>query len=595
MSDDRGRGLPGGGSSAAPSTSGLAPGSRAWLRPGFTDLLGIFLALLVVIVGAHRMFGDADAGTHIATGLWILDHRRIPDTDPFSGTAAGAVWFAHEWLADVASALAYRVAGCAGLLAGSALVIVLAHVVLFRFLVRRGDDVLVSFGAVVAAAATASSHWLARPHLLTVLFLVVWTVVLEQVLGGRWRPRALLVLPPLALVWANVHGGFLVAFIVLACYTAGTLIAALPRGAASRPGAARARSLLTPLAATTLACVACTLVNPWGWRLPRHLIAFFAHRGPVLRATAEFAPAALDDRAGAALLVFLALAVAGIVGAARAAAPEPAPDAAPSISAGTLLALGATTAMAFVSIRHVEVMVIFGALVIASGFSRYLRSRLDAGTRADLEALRARDRRCGGGALALVLAAIFALAIGGGLPRAGFDPRQFPVSAVAALKESGRAPDGPVFAPDIWGGYLLVEWPQVRVFVDSRWDMYGDAFFERYAGIYLGQPGWSEALRGAGVTLAVLPREAPLARAMQASADWALWRSDETALVFRRVADVPPGQRRLEGTPTDPRTPADYGWQASPTPFASESSCPGFGVSGQLSHTSPRPSRSRSA
>ena len=38
-----------------------------------------------------------------------------------------------------------------------------------------------------------------------------------------------------------------------------------------------------------------------------------------------------------------------------------------------------------------------------------------------------------------------------------------------------------MFAPDIWGGYLLVEWPQVRVFVDSRWDMYGDAFFERYA------------------------------------------------------------------------------------------------------------------
>src|SRR2546428_12608940 len=84
------------------------------------------------------MFGDADAGTHVATGLWILEHRHIPVTDPFSGTRAGAEWFAHEWLADVASALAYRVAGCAGLLAASAIVISLAHVVLFRFLVRRG-------------------------------------------------------------------------------------------------------------------------------------------------------------------------------------------------------------------------------------------------------------------------------------------------------------------------------------------------------------------------------------------------------------------------------------------------------------------------
>jgi len=546
LSHDSGRRLAGARPSAAPGAPARAAGLRDRLRPGFTDLLGVFLAILVVVVGAHRLFGDADAGTHVATGRWILEHRRIPGTDPFSGTRPGAPWFAHEWLADLASALAYRVAGCAGLLAASALAIVLAHVVLFRFLVRRRDDVLVAFGAVVAAAATASSHWLARPHLLTVLFLVVWTIVLEQVLSGRWRPRALLGLPPLALVWANVHGGFLVAFIVLACYAAGGLITALSREPALRPGAARARSLLPPLAATSLACAACTLANPRGWRLPWHLLSFFARRGPALKATTEFAPAALDDRAGAAFLVFLALSVAGTLCAARAAAPGPSrgsergPGADPPLLPGTLLALGVTTAMAFVSIRHVEVMVIFGTLAISGGFSRYVGSRSDAVTREVLEALRARERRCGGGSLALVLAAICGLAIAGGLPRAGFDPRQFPVGAVAALKESERAPDGPVFAPDIWGGYLLLEWPQARVFVDGRWDMYGDAFFERYAGIYLGQPGWSEALREAGVTVAVLPREAPLARAMQASPDWAPWRGDETALVFRRRTDAPP-------------------------------------------------------
>ena len=200
MNDDRGRHLSRGSPSEEPEVPAVAAGLRARLRPRFADLLGIFLAVLVVLVGAHRMFGDADAGTHVATGLWILEHRHIPVTDPFSGTRAGAEWFAHEWLADVASALAYRVAGCAGLLAASAVAISLAHVVLFRFLVRRGDDVLAALGAVVAAAAAASSHWLARPHLLTVLFLVVWTLTLEQVLSGRWRPRALLGLPPLALV-----------------------------------------------------------------------------------------------------------------------------------------------------------------------------------------------------------------------------------------------------------------------------------------------------------------------------------------------------------------------------------------------------------
>jgi hypothetical protein len=195
-----------------------------FLRPGFTDLLGVFLVVLVVLGGSHRLFNDADAATHVATGNWILEHRQIPRVDPFSATHAGAEWFAHEWLADVASALAWRAASWPGLLAASAIVIALAHVLLFRFLVRRGDDVVAAFGAVVAAAATASSHWLARPHLVTVLFLVIATTLLEEVVAGTRSRGALAVLPPLMLLWANVHGGFLVAFVVLGCHVAGALL-----------------------------------------------------------------------------------------------------------------------------------------------------------------------------------------------------------------------------------------------------------------------------------------------------------------------------------------------------------------------------------
>jgi hypothetical protein len=412
------------------------------------------------------------------------------------------------------------------------LIIALAHVLLFRFLVRRGDDVLAAFGAVVAAAATASSHWLARPHLLTVLFLVIWTVTLEQVVHGRWRRRALLTLPPLALVWANVHGGFLVAFGVLGCYALGAVLA----------GRA-ARRLLPPLVATFAGAAACALVNPWGWRLPMHLIAFFSFHGPALRSTTEFAPAAVDDRAGVALLLFLGLCAAGIACGRRSsvarrgrrAADRPPGESAPTpFHPGTLLALVLTTVMAFTSIRHVEVMVVFGALVVSGGLSSFLWLKADAVTRVYLSALRLREERTGGVLVAAALVIVWVLAFLGLLPRAGFDPAKFPVSAVAALKRTDTMPAGPVFAPDVWGGYLILEWPQARVFVDGRWDMYGDEFFRRYAAIYLAQTGWSSALEEAGVALAVLPRDAPLVEAMQASADWVRWHVDETAVVFRR-------------------------------------------------------------
>jgi len=511
---------------------GRAPAARSRLRPGFIDLLALFLITLIALIGGRRLFGDADAATHVATGLWILEHREIPRVDPFSGTRAGTEWFAHEWVADLGSALAYRSCGWNGLVVAAALIITLTHLLLFRFLIRRGDDVLAAFGAVVAAAAAWSSHWLARPHLMTPFFLAICAIILEQVVRGAWRPRALLALPPIALVWANVHGGFLVLFGVLACYGLGAL---LSRGAP--------RALFLPLVATSAASAACVLVNPWGWRLPRHLIAFFAFHGPALRATSEFAPAAADDRAGVALFVFAALCAAGIACGLRArpleAGGRPGEEdralgATDTLHPGVLLALALSTVMAFTSIRHVEVMAIFGALVISGGLSRLMRSFPDAGMRSDLEALRRREMRSGGVLAASALVILAILASRRLLPAAGFDPAKFPVSAVTALKREGPAPAGPVFAPDVWGGYLILEWPQARVFVDGRWDMYGDEFFKRYADLYLGRGDWSSALDAADVTLVLLPRDAPLAQPMRASADWIVWRSDETAVVFRR-------------------------------------------------------------
>ncbi len=490
---------------------------RSWrsrLRPGFTDLLGVFLVLLVALMGGDRLFGDADAATHIATGQWILRNRQVPRVDPFSGTHAGAPWFAHEWLADLGMAIVHRLCGFEGLVAAAAVLIGLAHLLLFRFLVRRGDDVLAAFGAVVAAAATASSHWLARPHLLTVLFLVVSALRLEEVVH-RLRPvRSLLLLPLLALLWANMHGGFLVLFGVLGCYVVGSAVV---------PGD---RMFVRPLLLTGAGCAAAILVNPWGWLLPRHLLAFFTVHGAALGATSEFAPAAAD-RAGVALIVFCALSVAGVAGGWRGRATSPRP-----YHPSTLLALALTTVMAFTSIRHVEVMVIFGAMVISGGVSFLARRHAGPEWGALLAALRKRETGGGGAVAGASFLIVCLLACTGGLPRAGFSPASFPVEAVAALRSHG-APAGPVFTPDVWGGYLILEWPEARVFVDGRWDMYGDRFFQRYADIYLGRDGWSEGLREAGVTLAILPLDAPLVPILRSSPDWERLWEDGTAVVFR--------------------------------------------------------------
>ena len=131
---------------------------RDFLRPTLTDLLGLMLLFLVIVAGGHKLFGDADTATHVATGRFILEKHAIPRTDPFSAAFPGKEWFAHEWLAAIAFACAWTWASWPGVVWLSALLIAAAHLLLYRHLVRRGDGALISFCAVVAAASVASVH-----------------------------------------------------------------------------------------------------------------------------------------------------------------------------------------------------------------------------------------------------------------------------------------------------------------------------------------------------------------------------------------------------------------------------------------------------
>lgn len=500
---------------------------HGFFRPSLTDLLGLMLLFLVVVAGGHKLFGDADTATHVATGRYILERHVIPRTDPFSATVPGGEWFAHEWLAAIAFACAWTWAGWPGVVWLSALLIATAHLLLYRHLVRRGDDALGSFVAVVAAAAVASVHWLARPHLFTVLLLVIAVTVIEDVIAGRRGRAWLLALPPLAALWANLHGGFLVLFPVLVCYGAGLVLtrAAKP-GRSPGPERAPVPGLLRPFGLASAAAAAAVLINPWGYRLVRHLVAFFAVRGAALRQTNEFAPPTLDDRAGVTLAIFLALCLAALVLGFAALRARP----------GTLLAFLLTAAMALRTVRDVEIMAVFGAIVLAGGLSSWLRPRLGGEMRADLETFRRREVHGGGGwaAAAFLLAACLAAA--GRFPPSGFDPALFPVDMVARLQAAGIRPEGPVLTPDHWGGYLILEWPAARVYVDSRWDMRGDAFFERYSDLVLARPGWEAILDDAGIGWVLMPPEAPLALALRRDPAWTLWAGDGVTEVFRRKA-----------------------------------------------------------
>ncbi|MGA8763464.1 MAG: hypothetical protein WB562_11425, partial [Candidatus Sulfotelmatobacter sp.] len=279
----------------------MADGSRsslagkpdlAWVRlltPAVTDLIfAVLLSLLVFTALSVRLLGDAGIGWHIRTGQQILATHAIPRVDPFSSIMQGKPWFAWEWLYDVLVGWLDRAAGLNGVVLFSAGIIAAVFAWTFHLLLQRNPNILVALALILLAASASMIHFLARPHVVSWLLTLVWFWILDSsdarcfqsAALGR-RERSLWLLPLLMLFWVNVHGGFLIGFVLLGIYLAGAawtsirsredqLETLLRRLRAARRG--RELAIVSVLAA------AATLVNPYGWKLHAHIYRYLSNR-----------------------------------------------------------------------------------------------------------------------------------------------------------------------------------------------------------------------------------------------------------------------------------------------------------------------------
>ena len=108
----------------------------------------------------------------------------------------------------------------------------------FVYLACEGHPLLRAFTLVLAAAASGV-YWSARPQIISFALAGVFAYVLWLF---RWRGlNRLWVLPPLMAVWANVHGGFAIGFILIALTMGG-------------PGAGLGLALVQPAGVVSARC-----------------------------------------------------------------------------------------------------------------------------------------------------------------------------------------------------------------------------------------------------------------------------------------------------------------------------------------------------
>ena len=180
--------------------------------PRFEDILFLAIFLAVIGLGPRLLNMDGDLGRHLTIGNYILDNLTIPTRDIFSHTMEGLQLTPHEWLAQVIFALSYRLAGLDGIVIICALLIATTFTLVYRQCMMQSNVLLMSLGMTILGVAAASLHWLARPHLFTLLFTVLWIGEMEYMRRNgsiRWWA-----LPLLMLIWVNSHGAFIIGFVI---------------------------------------------------------------------------------------------------------------------------------------------------------------------------------------------------------------------------------------------------------------------------------------------------------------------------------------------------------------------------------------------
>ena len=276
---------------AAPATLSSPAAARGLPLFGLALLAGLLCV-------CERLLQDPDTQWHIAVGRAIWDSGRVPRTDPFSHTFAGAPWIAKEWLSQLLLFAAHATAGWRGVAVLACVAIAVSFTLLLGFLQGRIDPTRALMATLVAILLSAG-QLLARPHVLTLPILVVWTGCLMRVVERRAPPPWGLLW--LMAMWANLHAGFAIGFAVAGLLAAEAVLAGGPAGRAGR--AARWGLFLA-------GALAASCASPYGWR-PLAVGAALLGSGEPLPYIGEWQPLGLDPTGvaavGALLLLLAAL------------------------------------------------------------------------------------------------------------------------------------------------------------------------------------------------------------------------------------------------------------------------------------------------
>lgn len=462
--------------------------------------VAIFVMFAIIFLHSLVPKNFLDLWWHLASGKYILANG-VPMHDIFSHTVSGREWIDHEWLSQV---FLYSVFSRFGL---NSLLVVEAFFVLASFLLiyRRAAMIM---GQEVAVVALVLSYWIfgsyslaesVRPYFFSIFFVSLFLLILDNFIknGGRY----ILALPLVMILWCNLHGGFVIGILLLFIYSLGQAISKDYAGAKK-------------LSSLALLSLAASLINPNTYRLLLYPLQY-ARNSIHLRFISEWQSPSFHE-----LGMFELALLSTILIMAYYRRP---------VNATDLILLLVFTHFSLFAARNISLFAVVCVPIIVKYMELVARDhvieKFDTG--------KVKKFFLPSFFYSLILLGTVSFLYYYPVDRVLYgDPESgLPSGATGYLQESEMG--GNMFNYYRWGGYAIWKlYPEHRVFVDGRADLYGEFIYD-YAKVARLEPGWYDVLEEHDVGFVLIPRTEPLGE-MLIEKGWDVAYKDDVSVVLKR-------------------------------------------------------------
>lgn len=518
-------------------------------------LIVLFLVVFVAsIFIAGASLHDPDTCWLLALGQKIVETGSLPGVDPYSYTMQlfpDQRFILYQWLTEVLFALSYRASGLMGLLLLAAIVLTGAFVSLPLALARKmktpGAFALI---ATILTLLSAFFHFLCRPEIFSYLMLGIYIALTHFFLrksektGVNWI--AVTIYGVTMAVWCNLHSGFVLGLLYLFVFVLFTCISEL---FVSKKLSAINKTGILCFVAGFLA----TFVNPYGAGLWQYLPTLFFT--PLNKYIVELKPLSGKDFLEWTYYPFFILAASTLFIAARALQKKVDPALAGTPRGQIVFAAFAIFCWMIAGIVCRRLIPFAAIHMFAEGSYMLALLRASDASSADSSFVKKMDDKLDGFyqprgfmwfATIAVIACVGVYFVASRIPNAIVLPQsgaamQAPFDAVKFIEEkkSASAMAGNLFNDPQFGDVLIWKASQPpKLFIDTRFDMYGAKIVDDYQTIYATKPGWKDALRRYQIKWIFVRPEAKIAKALQVEEGWKVLYQDKASIIVHAPQEL---------------------------------------------------------